>query len=498
MLKTDKNNFEDPSITNDSRTQLNSFGQFGKSINNVETSIKVGESKKFYFTVYAPSKSSGAYRGKLLVKNKGRVIDGLELNVNVPNYSLKKLSDKFPLGCFVNDRIYTTQPPEGFTQKHFFVDESLFRARLSHAEKIGCTSLILRYGNHTDIAKMISVANEIGFRGNIFLNYYYLSDDWKDYAVAWEKDSKFANHLTFTSEQSKSFLRSQLDLLLAQFGDSGQKISTPISFYGLDEPNTSPSKDTDKFIAHGEAVKNIKEVLRGFFRCEGPSCNYRIFKNDVTTAANFFTTSRINDSEIRTDFPISNIRSNGNAGDIVSRIKDLNNDASTWGTEGYYFQAWNERPYVNRYLTGFGFASTMMKARYINPLWGYFNAKSSPIFTEDMDRPVKYTQEGNTYMKQMMTMYPASNGLVKTLQSEGTREGVVDLKYLQNYLGIKRNAKMSEARKKLSNQIDKEIEKFSFMKNIQNNPDYFNYEVSVKPSDFEGLRSLIKDFISTK
>ncbi len=149
--------------------------------------------------------------------------------------------------------------------------------------------------------------------------------------------------------------------------------------------------------------------------------------------------------------------------------------------ETYYWQCWLERPLFNRKLAGYFLWTSkldgIMPYVYMHP--PRLDGGNDPF--NDFDAAT-----GNP-IRDMMTVYPSSEGSIPTIEWEGLREGYNDMRYLTTLFDLlndltRINPQLADS---IKNEIDNDLLKYYY-------PSY-NQDAAEQPSavDFQNSRSLI-------
>ena len=401
----------------------------------IKTSLTAGASKKFFFNIDAPANLSGTFSGEisLIDRNSNTVIAKFNLSLNVSDMHLTEATG-LTNGCYINDRI-AVSPSVGSAPSnvaHYYMSDSLFRQRIVTAKKYGCNSPIIRVGEYSDYNAMAQAITESGMTGPIILNFYGINND----AVNYDD--------TVSSTTSADKLRSIITDI-----NNNQSITNNIVFYGIDEPNSD-----EKLPLHQEKVRNIKAIVSSIIT----DPNSKI-KNDVTTSATATTWDTLNNDEMyRSNYPIDHFSSSVFMTDRIAAIK--NGTYTPKSNESFYYQGWNEiekadgsyQP-INRFLSGIGLNISGLHGSYVNPTYGYHGISDEykPYYDDYMGA------NSNVWQKPMFTFYPASDGLIATLQAESMKQGVADLKYYAKYQALK-SGPIPDAKKQALDQLSAQIE----------------------------------------
>lgn len=427
----------------------NGYSQ-SESGDSVKTKFPAGASKKFYFSISAPTNKAGVYRSqiKFVDQANNRIVAKFNLKVTIYDYALSDSllrENGLAHGCYLNDQIALVGQNIPDSVKHWFVSESLFNERLHQVTANGCSSIVVRMGRYSDSAKMLQVLQSNGIAGPIIINHY-------GGTTTLDTDD------TMSTDASKQDFLSIVNMIKAN-----QAITYPTLFYGIDEPN-----DAGRLALHKTKADNILSVLRQVF----PSNDSRIIPQ-VTTSATVGTWAGLQAGDVayRTDYPITNYKTPDFITDLVNPV--LSGVHNLKPGEGYYFQGWNEvqkangnyTP-INRYLMGLGFYKSGLKRAFINPVYGYRGVGYRPIY-DDYAVP-NATAE---WQKPMFTFYPASDGLIPTLQSEAWREGVNDLKYFLSYKNIVQSglSQLPESKRQQLSELSVRIEELLGLYNFSVN-----------------------------
>jgi hypothetical protein len=432
LVKNDKEDFLSESIGVAQDTLLSSSGSKKAKVADsrlepVSLKLDANSKRKFIFSITAPYDKVGSYEGDISFVDTANntKVKTFKLKVSVLSVDLVSGAQENGkiFGCFVNDQI----PQSGQATSGTYVDQQGFINRLKVAKEMGCDSLIMRFGKFTNINQMLEAVSSMGFAGPIILNYYYgKADGTIINSFVAGADAK-NNALILEAADAKADFKKIVTGI-----NSDKAITTKIMFYGLDEPNinSANSGNQDKFTAHKKKIENIVTLVE---EIAGSDVDSNI-SSKVVSAANVYTSVQVNKlgGNYFSGVTIESTGEGGIAGNFSDRIAAVQSGQPQLGKETYYFQGWGENPTYMRSTSGFGLIKTGMSGFYMNPLWGYFNNKSRPIYLEDKTRPVDSTNV-SPFMKQMMTFYPASDGLIPTIQSEGIREGILDSRYYLTY-----------------------------------------------------------------
>lgn len=149
-----------------------------------------------------------------------------------------------------------------------------------------------------------------------------------------------------------------------------------------------------------------------------------------------------------------------------AHVNSILPDSSLGIQRYYYWLCHMEKPNLHRALAGFCFFASRMDG--ISP-YSYQHlplSPSSPYNDFDPWEPnFNVLRNGGQY-RQHMTTYPARDGSIPTLQWEGLRQGIVDLKYISTLSFLIRQAKERGDRfaalaKEIEIEIDKRISNFN-------------------------------------
>lgn len=442
LVKTNKINYLDPSIT---KTSLpTSFGFRNSLENSDQTDFKFINNKvKLYYKITAPE-NSGAYQGKIEVfdKDKNLVVGTVNIQVKVIDEKLPQLND-YTFGCFTNDRIRESN--SGFLSpntKGYNVTEQQYVKRLAELRKLGCNALVVRMNTESKNIQMIKAIQRSGFTKGILIDFRFIDDfGLEQKFVTLDDDGLYGDRPEI-----------QFQRIVREILSEKENIRMPISFYGIDEPNSRNNTLPQSYDNYKKQASNIKRIFNQVVNEEfgGDSGTFR---GDVTAAMvsdTYLDLLAEEDSLYYTESPILHYfydcathRIDGmecrdgsvSMKNLLDSYKD--GSRSVPANPMYYFQSTYEDSKSNRYFGGLALASSGIKGYYLNAVYGFNDRKEkgSPLFSEDNYLGDK-NQNRLTYDKENMMFYPAVDGLIPTVQSESIREGMMDLKYYLAYKEI--------------------------------------------------------------
>lgn len=431
LVKSDKVDFLSEDISTTVDTQLQSHQSA------IDTTIESLGSKKFYFKVTAPADQSGNYSSQVnfFDQDEDKILAKIKINLEILDLDIMRPSqakEPYVMGCFNNDRIELGNSKDLITGDRF-ISEELFRSRMKIAKDYGCESMVHRIGPYADNIKALEVYSELGYKGPIVLNYYYFKKR--------DDGSKVVDYLdTLSTQASKNEFRKIIREI-----KNNEKITVPVVFYGIDEPNTESDQ-----VLHLEKTKNIDLIISEELGGEIDKSN---IKSAYGAAMSSDTVQKFDQMGKKTDIPIIafftwqkflSLIGNGTIGSYPEKV--------------FYYQGFMEYPLSNRYINGFGLANSGMKGSFSNPLYGYISTDTKPLYDDFSTHDNKFGYK--TWKKPMMTFYPASDGFFSTYQAEGRREGINDLRYYLTYKEHKTNkngCKNSARLTALENSIDRKF-----------------------------------------
>jgi len=466
-------------LTSGGSTQNQSSDGLSEPIN---ISVSANANKKFVFTVRAPLVGAGSYSGKVdfVDASTNQAISYFNLKLNVLDFDLVSPSQAdtpYTIGCYINDRIKTSKMPTN--SQHWFISEDLFQKRLQTVHDYGCNSVVLRVGPFANNTKALELLSQDGFAGPAVLNYDYIDSN----------GGVLTGDLIDTPASQEAFKKIVTDI------KNDPKITIPILFYGVDEPNSVNGTAEDKYENNKTRVRNIKSIVAGVLGADAGKSN---IGNEVTTSALWMTFERLfaDGDEYKTNMPIVNYRRTLNSEqgqDFLARSALYRSGQATpLPEEVYYFQGWNElrdkhgTRAIDRYLGGLGLIGSGYRGYIVNPVYGYSGTSQRPLYDDFQIA---------SWNKQMMVFYPAVDGFIPTLQSESWREGILDLKYYLTYKEAKKlvNSQCSAQTKNDLATVGSGIEN----KILKYNTIVSNYLLppSLSDSEMDETRSLLKQYL---
>lgn len=473
LVKNEKTNFLSTDVTSDIKTQFNSNGGTAKDSDPSEpitTSLEKNKTKKFYFKVTAPVNEAGDFRGTInfVDKTTKKTLSSFELNLKVLDIDIvepEQAKTPYYLGCYNNDKVLSSDSSRLFNWQTNTIDEDVFRKRMKKAREYGCNTLVQRIGPYVDNVKALEIISETGFTGPVILNYYYYKQ---------KGDKKIVDTLdTVSTKESKNEFTK-----IAQEIINDRKITVPVMFYGIDEPNS----DTE-IPEHIKKVKNIESIIDKLLGDKKGKTN---IINKTTTSLTTRPIPAFQEAGIKTEFPLVNFR------EVDQYLKGVR-EGTIYKSDkdAYYFQGWMEYPTPTRLISGFGLVNSGMTGSFINPLYGYYGVNGRPLyddFTTTEPEPVGL----KTWRKPFMTFYPATDGYIPTYQAEARREGVLDLRYYLTYQ--KNKANLGSCSSKVLSDLGRKID--SNLKKFKNDPiNSTKLPAGLNTEDFDILRNDIKDYL---
>jgi hypothetical protein len=415
LVKTNKINYLGPEIT--SSNLPNSSGYMPTQPNGSSDFIlNHGGQQKVVLRITAPA-TAGIYSGKIIVYDtKHNVpVGSIKIQINATSVKLVQPIDQgYSTGCFINDRLLASGAtvPSGLGM--YYENQDLFTKRMRIAYDAGCESAVLKVSPATDYISELKIIQKIGFKGKMILNFSSVNS---------------ANTEIKYDTLRTSLAQAQFKKLLTDIA-SDSEIKIPIEFYGLDEPNSPDPSQSNSYANNLVRIANIKQVIDEV----ASSMPLHSIQNDVTSAMLPDTYLKLNSSPTdATNSPILNYWAQCSRLAIPGFVcttdtpqmfdKFKSGEINQPPEAAYYFQGSIEQPTQNRYLGGLGLIFSGVKGYYLNPIWGFY-ANSDSLFGESTLPQTK---------KQNMTFYPASDGLIPTVQSEAWHEGVMDIKYYLTY-----------------------------------------------------------------
>jgi hypothetical protein len=431
-------------ITNEMQGLLKSSGssqrEAASSPEKIKTSLGGNSQKKFFFTVKIPQTSQGDYSSVInfVDQSNQSVVAKFNLTVKAAQYTLEKVSDSnLRMGCYTNDQVLADHS-----------NLALFIERMRTIHDYGCEQLVFRINQNVDNLKGLEVISQTGFKGPIILNF------------ASVKNSGLLNMWTYLGTQEE---KNQFGQILAGIKND-TNITAPMMFYGIDEPNSTTPEEgysLSRFEMHKRKTENIKTIVNSLFGSSLPSNVI----NQVTTSATSTTFDNLFQEDMyKTDYPIVTFK------DLyaISQATSVGNYHPQL-YETFYFQGYYEINKQhglfnnNRFLAGLGVLNTGLKGSMLNPTFGYSSTAIRPLYDDFLLTSEMF--KGKVWHKQMLTFYPASDGFIPTLQSEGWREGNMDLRYYLSFNKIKDDTSNFSDFKKteladLKSQIDLQMNKY--------------------------------------
>ncbi|MCX6809881.1 MAG: hypothetical protein NTZ65_04010 [Candidatus Berkelbacteria bacterium] len=470
LVKNDKTDFFSTKIGTSVNSLLTSGGSVqgffsspNGSAEKIQTSVAQAQSKKFFFTLEPSAADAGQYQAPVsfVDKDKNTIIAQFNLKVNILDIDLVKPSQaKTPLnyGCFTNDRISIGKDPSA--RSDTYISKDLFEKRLKIIKNQGCESLILRFGPDADNLAALELISNYGFAGPVILNYYYPDDSINKY----RQDP-------IASSDSQAAFKNIVNQI-----QNDKKISIPIMFYGYDEPNS----DTEYPLAvtrTNNIIKIVKEVL-------GSNLSKSNAKANVTMASQPKIADQLTQENFgfKMDMTIEDYSKPG----FLKRVDNFNSGSLTpLSGQSYYFQGWQALPLTDRYLGGLALIKSGYRGAFMNVIYGYQNANVRPIYDDS---------QITTWQAQFLTYYPASDGFIPTLESEGLREGNLDLKYYLTYLDRKEKIQsqcpeVASQFSSLEQSIQSQMNKYTIDTN------QYTVPANLSPADFDKTRSLLEQYV---
>jgi hypothetical protein len=464
LVKNDKIDF----LSNDISTTVDS--QLKSQEDTISADIDARASKKFYIKVTAPADQGGLYTSNISFVDKtlDKKLISLKINLEILDLDLinpSQAKNPYTIGCFNNDRIKVADS-DSLRGGEQYISEELFKTRMKIAKDYGCESMIQRVGPYADNIRALEIFSQLGYKGPIILNHYYFKTKADGINYVNYDD-------TLSTQASKNDFRNMIREI-----KNDKKITVPINFYGIDEPNDASGQEL-----YLEKTANLDKLLTEELGSEINRSNIqRVFSAAMSArAAEYF-----DQIGKKATLPIVAFPTWPNYLSLINT-----NTISDDQTRAFYYQGFMEYPLSNRYLNGFGLANSGMRGSFSNPLYGYTSTDSKPLYDDfkSHDNDFGY----NTWRKPMMSFYPASDGFIPTYQVEGHREGVNDLKYYLTYSefkGKKNECKNSARLSILESSIDRKFKKFKM--NITNP----YAKPSVSSVDYDDLRESIKSYLS--
>jgi len=416
LVKTDSTNYMSPNIGLAENELLNKDGYTSTSQKDDNLNFILGpnNTKNIILTISVPKDTiAGSYSSTLSIidSSKSKTLRNINLNIEVEDFKLDTLvNSEARVGCYINDMIKKNDQVE---DKIYHISPTLFEQRLRIVKRNGCQMLKIRADDNTDVATELEQITNLGFSGPAIIDFNRIYYDPID-----------------TQASQKQFLAMITTQIL-----NNPKSKVPISWYGIDEPDTS-----DEYAKQIARTNNISQILAqtNFNQLYGPNVNNDLAGQIVTSTTTDVSIRLFNEGpQFQTKMTMENANYRCSFGQWINpnckvpfqkRLEYIRDSANNSGQEilgkpkyeMYYFQGYPEAPLINRLVGGLGFVNSGFKGYFMNPVYGYFNNDTAPYYAED---------KLLTWHKQNMTFYPASDGFIPTIQSEGWREGVTDIRY---------------------------------------------------------------------
>lgn len=452
------------------------------STEKIKTSVAQSQSKKFHFSINIPEDSRGAYAGyiKFVDRSNNQIVSKLKLTVNSLPYKLvsqSQANETYQTGCYFNDKI-ASDISNQFTPYH--ISESLVTKRLKAVHDNGCEKIIIRADKWSNNTRMLEILQELKFKGPIIINY----SSYHGNVLVGQKFDTLAD-----TEQTDGGYRQFVNFLNEI--KANNKIYLPILFYGIDEPNIISGTNRTEFESHKVRVDNIIKALNEVYVSALPTNILREVTTSATKAT--FDTLASEGEQYKTNYPIFNYRDSN----FLQLSANLRSGSATINGRGaFYFQGYNEirnsggMQNINRYLGGIGMAKSGFKGYMINPTYGYSGLAGRPFYDD-----FTTSETNGNWHKNMLIFFPASDGFIPTLQSEGWRDGILDLRYYITYQNAVRDKAnitqdIADQLATLESSINTQLERYS--------PTIQAYKLpsGLTNKDLEDTRERIKQYLT--
>lgn len=367
------------------------------------TSVPRDQSRQVFLTIRVPEDARpGTYRGTVSIDASGRVRT-VPVVLDVLPFTLASPDDRYRLGIYYRGKPFPPLKAEDPVTAEY-VDEGRFARDLAGLRDLGFNTLLVfqppKIPPVEFIDKVFGTLHKAGFRSPVIVS------GW-GYAYAQKFD-----------EQTNAKHRAAVELYLRHCREKGYPVPT---FYGIDEPTAGRYDGIKTTRGRAEITRQVEvDGWRGTYAVAG------------NTLSEFYGL---------VDYPVIST--------YYTDRKNMKQQCERYLQDGaeplYYWQIWGEYP-----------KGTRLNAGYFLHASGYRGVL-----------PYVYQHfQGNPYLetrglKNMMLVYPSADGPVATLQSEATRAGFTDLRYLLTLddllekLAAKDAAKAAETRAALETLLEK-------------------------------------------
>jgi hypothetical protein len=252
---------------------------------------------------------------------------------------------------------------------YFFVPEDQYRSQLEFLKSLGIESLTIYDQKYSDLEKAFRIAREIGFKGPIV-------------------------QMDVPEDEDEAKKRVEL----------AERFGYEAFFYGEDEPGLKT------MARHIHLAQRIRKA--------GGKVVTAIAKNMMR-----FLEEKIDWANISQIYiPIGNPSEGFIGTPEFTHQKEASGSPEIYT---HYWQCWQEKPLLNRVLTGFYLYRSNLDGFMCFCTYAF---QVGLPFHQDLR--VFEGRKGQV-LKVFNLFYPSAKGVVPTLQSEGLREGIDDLRYTQ-------------------------------------------------------------------
>ncbi len=355
--------------------------------------IPAGTNKQFWVTVHVPEDASpGTYGGRMDLKVDGRTAGSLEVSVRVLPV---KLSEPYYTSSMYWDALLDPEWPEGSIGARYKSARQL-RAELQNMVAHGVTNPMMRYRNNlSQFEERLKIRKELGM------------DMRTLYLLSWESYVQRAAQGEISADGLKRRVRALIELA-ARYGVQ------EVYFYGIDE-------------ARGDALRSQRGAIEALHEAGG-----KLFSAGYKSKSDAAGNQGVSESE-------GNFEAIGDLQDLlVCAGAPSKEEAARWHGAGHRIwcyanpQAGVENPEV--YRRTFGLA--LWKNDYDGAAtYGYMMCFGAPWNDFDYGK-----------RRDKCFAYPTADGVVDTVQWEGYREGVDDVRYVTTLRKTIEEAKVSGER----------------------------------------------------
>jgi len=282
---------------------------------------------------------------------------------------------------------------------YFFVPEDRYRAELRFLKALGIETLTFYDQTYDAVEKALEIAKEIGFKGPI---------------------------VQMQVPEDKDETRKRVEL--------AKRFGYEPFFYGEDEPG---------FKTMGRHI-----VLAERTRSAGGKIVTAIARSMIRFLESYLDWVNISQIYMPIEDPLE--RFNGEF--EFSHEKKVSGVPQIYT---HYWQCWQENPLLNRVLAGFYLYRSNLDGFLCYCTYAF---QVGLPFHSDLRA---YEGRKGQVLKVLNLFYPSKNGVVPTMQSEGLREGIDDLRYIQTAKKLIENADLS-GRINMVGELNAVLEPFSY------------------------------------